>query len=102
MYTPVIGFCDINCLYIFLSSQQNPIALDWINQNVYWIDTDRAARHIAVVSMQSEKFTRLRQGLNNPVAIAVSPQEGYCFHVLHNVCFSLLPEEYNGSQCLVI
>ncbi len=61
-------------------SQDNKIALDWINQNVYWIDKHPAARHIAMASMRNGKFTLLRQHLNNPAAIAVSPQLGYVIY----------------------
>ena len=81
LYTPytVHGTYKAEIRYnaLAIHFQDNPIALDWINQNVYWIDIDPAANHIAIISMSNGKFTRLLTGLNIPTAIAVSPQLGY-------------------------
>ncbi len=59
-----------------MSLQDNPIALDWINQNVYWIDTDPGGLHITLLSIQTQKYTRVQPSLGNPLDITVSPEEG--------------------------
>ncbi len=84
------------------SFQDNPIALDWVNDNVYWIDKDPEARHIAVHSLNNHKakenlvqrFTRIVADLSSPVAIAVSPKYGlvnsYYWLAVVAVSFDLL------------
>ncbi len=62
---------------VLLPLQENPIALDWINQNMYWIDTDPAGLQITLLSMQTQKYTRIIGGLDNPSDITISPEEGY-------------------------
>ncbi|TRY73318.1 hypothetical protein TCAL_01912 [Tigriopus californicus] len=58
------------------------LACDWINNNIYWADSE--TKRIEVASLQKSERSRLRKviiwdDIDLPRALAIAPQEGYLF-----------------------
>lgn len=56
-------------------SMPGDLAFDWMSSNLYWIDSSRQTAE--VISTVSLKRITLIRDLLEPVALAISPSQGY-------------------------